>query len=404
MSSTQPIILSICVPTYNRQFLLERNVTFHLDSFRKLGIPFEIVIVDDCSTDNTPAYIASISDNPEINAFRRVKNSGFVSNYSFAMQRARGRYAVFLGDDDLLIPEKVVEYVRLMEQDPALGVIQAPWMLVDVRNNANTDIGPFYRLPGPIRHSKGNFLSMLDMILNYHVFPEFMIIRRSVLAKAISSPTPFIFWAFLYTTRALEGGDIMFVPEPFARVTAVSDDPRQQQGNKECMFLWDTYRGGIEYLVSRAAQVNPFSPDEKVSLNARILKFMMMRQAVALRLHVEAGNWPEAYIMYHRMAAHEQMPLSPDAFGQICKLAGVVTAAREATEFSNEPIILDPMIETTTLNLLPQDIRARMTYPVEGAAKSQEPRAYLRFNPAFPENPGPKDGIFDIREYIAQFG
>jgi len=291
-----------------------------------------------------------------------------------------------------------------MEQDPALGVIQAPWMLVDGRNNANTDIGPFYRLPGPIRHSKGNFLSMLDMILNYHVFPEFMIIRRSVLAKAISSPTPFIFWAFLYTTRALEGGDIMFVPEPFARVTAVSDDPRQQQGNKECMFLWDTYRGGIEYLVSRAAQVNPFSPDEKVSLNARILKFMMMRQAVALRLHVEAGNWPEAYIMYHRMAAHEQMPLSPDAFGQICKLAGVVTAAREATEFSNEPIILDPMIETTTLNLLPQDIRARMTYPVEGAAKSQEPRAYLRFNPAFPENPGPKDGIFDIREYIAQFG
>lgn len=88
MSLNEPLILSICVPTYNRQFLLERNVTFHLDAFRRIGIPFEIVIVDDCSTDDTAAYIASLADQPEISAFRRATNSGFLSNYAFAMQRA----------------------------------------------------------------------------------------------------------------------------------------------------------------------------------------------------------------------------------------------------------------------------------------------------------------------------
>src|SRR3954471_16361941 len=111
MPFNEPPILSICVPTYNRQFLLERNVNFHLDAFRRIGIPFEMVLVDDCSTDETAAYIASLSGQPEISAFRRATNSGFLSNYAYAMQRARGRYAVFLGDDDLLIPEKVIEYV-----------------------------------------------------------------------------------------------------------------------------------------------------------------------------------------------------------------------------------------------------------------------------------------------------
>ncbi len=85
--SNSEILLSICVPTYNRQFLLERNVSFHLERFRELQVPFEIVLVDDCSTDNTAAYIQSLEGIPEINAYRRVKNSGFVSNYAFAMRR-----------------------------------------------------------------------------------------------------------------------------------------------------------------------------------------------------------------------------------------------------------------------------------------------------------------------------
>jgi glycosyltransferase involved in cell wall biosynthesis len=62
------ILLSICVPTYNRQFLLERNIRFHLAEFRRLGISFELVVVDDCSTDGTLDYLASLDDVPELRA------------------------------------------------------------------------------------------------------------------------------------------------------------------------------------------------------------------------------------------------------------------------------------------------------------------------------------------------
>lgn len=395
------ILLSICVPTYNRQFMLERNINFHLENFRRLGIPFEIVIVDDCSTDNTNDYLQSLAGTPELSHYRRIKNSGFVSNYAFAMRRARGRYAVFLGDDDLLIPEKVVEYVRIMETDPGIGMVQAPWMLVDARPGRG-DMGPFYPVPGPTRFAKGDFKGLLRFILGHHAFPEFLIIRRDVLQKTISGATPFIFWAFLFTTRALDKTDILFMPEPFARVTAVSDDPRLQQGNNECMFQWDTYRGGLEYLASQMWKDKFPTNQERFDLTQEIVQFMQHRQTVALRLHIQAKNWVEAYVLYHRMSAYSSAKLQGASIDLIQKLAGASLAATEAAGFSTLPIILDPMVTSDIVDLLPEKVKERLTrdVPVEDDGTA---RAWLRLDPRFGEPMKRQDAAFDISSYIEQF-
>jgi hypothetical protein len=145
----------------------------------------------------------------------------------------------------------VTAYVARLEGDPALGMIQAPWMEVDARSGER-DMGPFYSIPTEFRFLKGNHAGLGDFILERHVFPEFMIIRREILVRSISSACPFIFWAFLFTARALAHADLLFVPAPFARVTALSDDPRLRQGNSETMFKWDHYRGGVEYIAGLA--------------------------------------------------------------------------------------------------------------------------------------------------------
>jgi len=403
MSSAQVPVLSICVPTYNRQFMLERNINFHLEEFRRLGLPFEIVVVDDCSADETAAYIQSISHHPEISAYRRASNSGLLSNYAFAMQRARGHYAVFLGDDDLLIPEKVVEYLRIMVDDKNIGMIQAPWLLVDGRPGGG-DMQPFYHLSYPTRHTKGDFRSMLEFILDKHVFPEFMIIRRDVLTKSISSPTPFIFWAFLYTTRALDKADVLFMPEPFARVTAVSNDPRLQQGNKECMFQWDSYRGGLEYLASQALRDNPPPPACRGALPPRGPEGLPGRKAAALAAHGRAHTGAEAHTRYHRRGAPLPTPLPPESYARVRRVGGTPPAATEAIAFNGEPVIIEPIIDDATLNLLPQSIRQHLSREApQTGSYDGKPRAYLRFTEDFPANPGPKDGLFSILTYIDQF-
>lgn len=400
--SHSDILLSICVPTFNRRFLLERNVTFHLEQFRRLSIPFELVVVDDCSTDDTADYLALIANEPEVRVFRRTINSGFVSNYAFAMRRARGRYALFLGDDDLLIPEKVADYLALLESDPAIGMIQAPWMLVDVRDGGG-DCGTFYQIPQPVRNMCGDFRALLDFVFDHHVFPEFMIVRRDVLAKTVSGATPFIFWAYLFTARALEVADVLFAPEPFARVTVASDDPRLQQGNRECMFEWDRYRGGLEYLAARMWRGDAPDEAQRRHVSDRISDFMLIRQSVALDLHLEAGNWAEAYILYHRMAACRPVRFPEDMLRTVGKMAGIVTAASEAAAFSALPAVVDPRVTDALIARLAAPVRARLTRELPAPGDAQA-RAWLRMSPGFGEPLRESDAAFDIPDYIAQFG
>ncbi len=393
-------VLSICVPTYNRRAMLERNIQFHLSAFRSMGIPFEIVVVDDCSTDGTHEYLESLSGVPELSHFRRVRNSGFLSNYAFAMQQARGKYALFLGDDDLLIPEQVAEYIGILESEPDLGMIQAPWMLVNERQGG-VDMGPFYHLPGPARFRKGEFRRMLDFILDNHVFPEFLIIRRDILDHTISSLGPFIFWAFLYTTRALARADVLFLPKPFARVTGVSHDPRPQQGNKECMFQWDTYLGGLEYLASRANALAPPQPYEQAALLEKMRNFMQLRKSVALKLHMASQYWVEAYFMYHRIAAYGPPPMEEATYKQICMLAAMVTALKEAAGFSGDKVIVDPMINDEALGLLPDELRSLVVRqpPLDATG----PRAWMIMTPQFAQHAAPQDGLYLLSHYVSQF-
>lgn len=399
--TSAPPLLSICVPTFNRRQLLERNVTFHLDRFGELGIPFEIVIADDCSTDGTADYLASLAADPRVRPIRRARNSGFLDNYAFVMRQARGRFALFLGDDDLLIPEKVLDYIERMVQDPAIGMVQAPWLLMDERPGGGP-MGPFYRIPEPTRFEAGDLPRLMGFIFRYHVFPEFMIIRRDVLAKSISSACPFIFWAFLYTARAAVHADCLFMPEPFARVTAISADPRLQQGNNEAMFQWDRYRGGIEYLVSLARQAAGDNLASQAVLEDSIAAFMRVRMEVALRLNRGAKNWAEAYVLHHRMAAHGKPPLDRDALAKVRIAAGLATATAEAVSYAAGPAVVDPRISDQLLEALKPEMREKLTRALPPPAMPG-PHAFLSLDATFPEHRGPADAVFDVNEYISQF-
>jgi glycosyltransferase involved in cell wall biosynthesis len=399
--SVEAPLLSICVPTFNRAFMLKRNVTFHLDAFRAMGLSFEIVIVDDCSTDETSAYLDSLEGTPELSIHRRHRNTGFLQNYACAMRRARGRYAIFLGDDDLLIPDQVTTYLARLEADPTIGMIQAPWQMVDERPGGG-NLGPFYALPSEARFGRGDYARLIQFIFDFHVFPEFMIVRRDVLAKAISSACPFIFWAFLFTGRALAQADVLFAPAPFARVTAASADPRAQQGNRETMFDWDHYRGGIEYLVSLATRGSTVPLEQRTATTDAINRFMAIREKVAVRLLVNAQHWAEAYILIHRIAAYEPLPVSLEQLAEIGRMAGFLTAAREAADYSPRPAIVDPLIDDKLLGALKPDLRARFAR-MTGPDIANVPTAYLRINPTFPPRLGPNDQVFDIGDYMAQF-
>ncbi len=113
--------VSVIIPTYNRDNLLIRSVKSILNQTNQ---DYEILIVDDASTDNTSEVIKPYLSE-KIKYFRLEKNSGQCKARNFAIDKASGTYIGFLDSDDEWLPEKIEKQMALFKNsnDPNLAAV-----------------------------------------------------------------------------------------------------------------------------------------------------------------------------------------------------------------------------------------------------------------------------------------
>lgn len=123
MDNNKKPLVSICCITYNH----ERFISQCLDGFlmQNVDFPFEIVISDDCSTDNTKKIIDTyVSKYPAI--FKDVslsKNLGSTKNFYHVLEKASGKYIAYCEGDDYWIDEnKLQMQVDFLETNPEYGI------------------------------------------------------------------------------------------------------------------------------------------------------------------------------------------------------------------------------------------------------------------------------------------
>ncbi|MGH7355034.1 MAG: glycosyltransferase [Candidatus Rokuibacteriota bacterium] len=113
--------VTLVIATYNHaRFLPEA-----LASALAQTLPPEIVVVDDGSTDDTPAVLARYADRVRV---LRVDHGGLAVARNAGLAAARGRFVAFLDADDLLDPAKLETQAAILESEPELG-----WTFCDVR-------------------------------------------------------------------------------------------------------------------------------------------------------------------------------------------------------------------------------------------------------------------------------
>ena len=101
MNANLPLV-SICIPTYNGEQYLEAALQ---SAINQTYTNIEILIVDDCSTDNTRAIINTLyQSDGRIKLITNTKNVGLVRNWSNCIAEASGQWIKFLFQDDLLEP------------------------------------------------------------------------------------------------------------------------------------------------------------------------------------------------------------------------------------------------------------------------------------------------------------
>jgi len=113
--------VSVCIPTFNGAAYIRGAV----DSVLKQEYQdFEVVIVDNCSTDQTEALVAELSSQSEkICFFRNEQNIGLAGNLNTCLEHARGEYIKYLCVDDLLLPGCLEQMVAGLDAHPAVSLV-----------------------------------------------------------------------------------------------------------------------------------------------------------------------------------------------------------------------------------------------------------------------------------------
>ena len=134
-------MLSVIIPTYNTALLIERTIRSVLAQSRQ---DFEILVVDDCSTDDTLDVVRNVGGS-RIRIFRQPENRGPAAARNRGLAEAKGGYCAFLDGDDYWEPEFLKETSAFLDAHPeaiAVSVMQCHKIIgkEPVTAPGNTDV------------------------------------------------------------------------------------------------------------------------------------------------------------------------------------------------------------------------------------------------------------------------
>lgn len=121
---------SIVIPTYNRARLIRQTIDSVLAQEDR---DFEVLVVDDGSTDDTAAVVRAIRDERVTYYGKENAERGAARNYG--AQRARGRYVNFFDSDDLLYPNHLREARRLIAEQGEPEIFHLGFEMRDAKGN-----------------------------------------------------------------------------------------------------------------------------------------------------------------------------------------------------------------------------------------------------------------------------
>ena len=108
------IALSVVMPVYNTGIILQETIDSVLN---QTFTDWELLIVDDGSTDEVTANILLQQNDERIRIIHK-KNAGVAEARNTGLANARGKYVAFLDHDDLFVPEKLLESLKVFSEKP----------------------------------------------------------------------------------------------------------------------------------------------------------------------------------------------------------------------------------------------------------------------------------------------
>ena len=174
-------LVSVIVPVYNHEKFIGTTIeSIIAQSYEN----WELLIVDDCSTDGSWRIIQEYEkkDN-RIRVFRNDVNKGLIPNWKFLIDESKGEYLAFLEGDDVFCKENIAKKIKKFEQFPGLGMVYCNFNVVDGEGNVLIND---YRSFQKVRVYKNESISPEEYLSSkYHLINSYgqVMIRAVVIEK-----------------------------------------------------------------------------------------------------------------------------------------------------------------------------------------------------------------------------
>ena len=119
-------LVSVVIPTYNRENVVERAIQSVLDDSYPMK---EIIVVDDGSADHTQKVVEHLNNTTSISVkFVPLSHSGRQGkSRNVGMKLSQGEYLLFLDQDDYVINNKIAKSVKIFQEHPHLQMVCSDW-------------------------------------------------------------------------------------------------------------------------------------------------------------------------------------------------------------------------------------------------------------------------------------
>ena len=110
--------ISVLLPVYNAENFIAESIQSILDQTEP---DFELLVIDDCSTDRSLEIIEGFQD-PRIILRKKKSNSGYTESLNWGIDQARGKYIARMDADDISLPQRFEKQLLFLEQNQLVAM------------------------------------------------------------------------------------------------------------------------------------------------------------------------------------------------------------------------------------------------------------------------------------------
>lgn len=209
MSTTATPDISLILTAYNFEAYIEAAIQSLLQ--QDTGWQFELIVVDDYSSDGTLDKIHAFQDE-RIHLIQHTENKGAAASINEAFALAQGRYIGRFDGDDIWLPHFLSTSVEILEQNPQVGLVYGDVAFIDQQSAI---LNPHSPVPDYNAWDKTALLQAL--LSDYLICAPAILARREAWALAFPLPEYLLYCDFEMALHMATQWEFRYVPQVLAQ-------------------------------------------------------------------------------------------------------------------------------------------------------------------------------------------